>query len=609
MTESSESSFDAMMRRWLLRMAGRYSPVLAIGLAVLMLVLFIPTKQPGSGVATTGGNGSTNPALSSGASGGPSTAGTGSGAAATGASTGGSGAIAGSPNTVAGAAVSGSGSSSSGTSGAASAGPTGTGTSSGSGRAYGVSVAGVTCSPGAPQFTWATQAPGCVPAWTGDNGGATAPGVTGSTITLTYRLPNSSEQTAVDAIVGSADINETDYVDDLDSYIAFFNKQFELYGRKVVLKTFDGQGDYLEEDQGQDLAATQSDAETAKDLGAFGDVTFPLVSSEYYAEDLAAEHVVAFSGVGLPQSWYEQYAPYEYSTLGQTGTNSLANATQIVCRRMAGLPAVYSGNFTSTTRKFGVIYPNEPTYQDEVAAFVKELQSTCGVDIASSDQISYTINTSDYASESAEAIAKLKSDHVTTVICDCGPLVPVFLTDSAGTDDYYPEWLTPAFGDTIARDYNQKVWSHAMVIGSEFPPIDTIEAYKAFQVGYPGKQPAEMEPNSPPYFYAAFYTLLQVFDALQAAGPDLTPATFERGMFSLPSSKTGDTIGGDWQFGQNVFDPVASYSLGWWDGSAKSNFDGGTGAYQNCDGGTMYLDDDPSQLGGPGRQLECFSSS
>ncbi|HEX4862861.1 MAG TPA: hypothetical protein VFV02_02240 [Acidimicrobiales bacterium] len=585
----SQAEFEAMMRRWLLKVSARYVPVAVIGLGIALIIAFVPTTQP-NGAA--GG-------LQAGAPGaqGGGTTGSSAGGAANPAATPGQG-----------GAPSGGGSATPGTAGttqaaaspAASSGITPPATS-------GVARTGVTCGPGVRQFTWSKYAPNCVPAYHGNNGGATAPGVTPTTITLTYRLANSAQQSAINALAGAANVNQDDYVSDLKAYIAYLNKQFELYGRQVVLKTYQGQGDYIEEDQGQDLAATQSDAVTAHDMGAFGDVTFSLEASQPYEEDLAAEHVIGFSSVGLSQQWFEQHAPYEYSVQGPTGTNGVTSAAAVVCRRLAGMPAAFSSDtiYQHTNRKFGIIFPQTPVYASEVDLWKQQMSTGCGVQVASNDTIGYTINIAQYEQEATTAMAELKSDGVTTILCACDPIVPIFLTNAAAQQQYFPEWFATYFGDPIARNYNQTEWQNTIVNGIQFPSIPTTEAFKTYQLAYPGQHPAEWSPGSPPYFYVPYYTLLQIFDALQAAGPDLTPSSFEGGMFSLPSSAPGDVVGAQWNFGQRVFDPVTSYSLAKWNPNTVSAFDNTKGAYTWCNGGQTYLVTDPSALGGPREQLQC----
>ena len=590
--ELDSREIEAAVRRYLARIARRYAPA-AVGLLALILVLvFVPTvslnnaQTANNGVQSGGGSGGGSSAGSAGGgAGGPTAAGSGSSAGGFGTPVGSSGGLGGG-----------------GSGGTASA----TGGSSVSGGGGNVSKTNVTCTSGARQFAWSKYAPACVPAYRGNNGGATAPGVTGSTITLSYRIPNSAQQSAIDALAGAANINDSAYIADVQSYVNFFNSQFELYGRKVVLKPYNGQGDYIEEDQGQNLAAAQADAVTAaKSLGAFGDVTFSLEASEPYEQDLAQQHVISFSSVAEPHSWYEQYYPYEFSVQGAEGTVGVQSSSSVVCRRLAGLKAIYSGNAGDSlrTRTFGVIYPENPHYTEEVQQ-EEQLVGQCGVQLK--PVIAYSINVAEYETESTQAVAQMKAAGVTTMLCACDPIFPILLTNAQNQQNYFPEIFTTSFGDPVGRDYNQTAWSRTIAGGVQFPPLQSTEAYKAYQVGYPGQHPNEWQGTSPPYFYVPYYTLLQVFDALQAAGPDLTPQSFARGEFSSPSSQPGDVVEGQWIFGNQVFDPISSFSLAWWDQNYVSQFDSTKGGYRWCNGGQVYDVRNLAALGGPGQQLQCF---
>ena len=617
----NQAAVDAMIRRYMMKMAGRYVPVLAVALAVALVFVFVPTKQSNTSLNPTGDYTAGNVGSAAGAGGagsganGATAGGTGSGASAAGVAGAASGSAGGTGSATAAGNVGTSGGAVSNSGGGGSTGGTGgpagpaagtTTASYSSPSLSGVAKTGVTCGSGARQFSWSRYAPWCEPAFHGNNGGATALGVTGSTITLTYRLPNSAQQTAIDSLAGDANINDGDMIKDLQSYINYFNSQFELYGRHVVLKTYQGQADYIEEDQGQDLAATQADSVTVHDMGAFGDVTFSLEASQYYEQDLAAEHVIGFSGVGMSEQWFQQYAPYEFSVQGASGTNSIQATSAVVCRRLAGMPAIYAGDPVMTTQKrvFGIIFPQTPVYQSEVNQLQQLLSKGCGINHIKT--IGYAINVANYEEEAASAMAQLHSSGVTTILCACDPIADIFLSNAADNQQYYPEWVASYFGDPIGRHYDQKEWAHVITGGWQWPSYSTVEAYKTFERAYPGHQPAEVPPSSPRYYYVPYYTLLQIFDALQAAGPDLTPYTFEQGMFSLPSSEPGDFVGGQWQFGQGVFDPIVSYSFNWWDPNAVSNFDGTKGAYEWCNNAQTYSVFEPAALGPPGHQLSCF---
>ncbi len=88
------------------------------------------------------------------------------------------------------------------------------------------------------------QSPPCVPFWTGNNGGSTSFGVTGSTITVA--LPTSD---------GSLPQWEADLA-------KFFNKRFEFYGRSIVLQPFTDPGNHAD---APTVTAYQSEASDVHD--------------------------------------------------------------------------------------------------------------------------------------------------------------------------------------------------------------------------------------------------------------------------------------------------------------------------------------------------------
>jgi hypothetical protein len=277
---SEAAAVEAMVRRYLARLLIRALPIVAVLLAALLVIVLVPSKN------------TNNSASSQGTSGVSATAGGGSSAGANVAGAQGSGSVTNPASTSGGSGASAVGASS--TASTPASGPAASGGPIAPVATSGVSRSGVTCGNGARQFSFSKYAPLCVPAYSGNNGGATAHGVTASTITLVYRNRSSGESAAISAATGAAEGGtDPQYVQDMNTYIDYFNKVFELYGRKVVLKAFNGQGDYVQEDQGQDLAAAEADAVTARDDGAFADVSFPLGSStQPYEEDLARQGVL-----------------------------------------------------------------------------------------------------------------------------------------------------------------------------------------------------------------------------------------------------------------------------------------------------------------------------
>jgi len=487
------AQIEQMVRAYIARVARRYAPMMAGLVALLLVVILVPStsrsaNQPTAaggqgGLAAAGGSGGASAAGGSGTAG---SAASGSGGA-TSSGAGGAGAGGGS---VGGAGVSGS----SGATGSGS-GSSGAGATSGGAAVTGLARSGVHCGPGVKQVGWSTYAPPCVPKFTGNNGGATSHGVTASTITLSYRVGNSTQDAAVYAAAGAAaPAPDPAYIADLNSFIGLFNKNFELYGRKVVLKSFQGQGDYILEDEGQDQAQAQADAVTARDQGAFADVTFQLKGSNPYWTGLAQQGVMAMGPLGFPESYYQRYAPYwwSFTPSGTQGADLVGNS---VCERASGLPAAYAGDalYQKQTRKFGLITPENPEYL-EVADQIKSQLSGCGVAIAK--QVSYAIDVTSYESEAASMVAQMKAAGVTTVICFCDPIVPIFLSNSASSENYFPEWFEPNYLDPQGRLENQNEWSHALSDAGRYPAQSANEAYQAYRLAAAGGKKIDQHPNA-----------------------------------------------------------------------------------------------------------------
>ena len=556
----------------------RYAPVAAAAAALVLVVTLTPSTSPpatdaslgpqdGAGAPLDGSTGTTAPGrTATPAAGGPVTAGS-------------------EP----------AGSGTTGTAGGAGAGTTGTVTQPVTTR--GVSRAGVACRPGAKQVPWTVYAPPCVAAYNGANGGATSYGVTGTTITLSYRLGNSTSDAAIAAATGAAaPPSDAAYLADLNTYAAFFNKQFELYGRKVVIKSFQGKGDYIQEDQGQGADRAQADAATARSLKAFGDVTFQLRGSNPYWSSLAQQRVVAWGPLGFPDSYYQRHSPYWWSiTPSGTGVGSWMG--NLACQRMTGMKAIFAPDqaLAAKQRSFGLIHPDNPEYA-AIADVIKGIMGRCAAKVTR--EATYSINVAQFQTQSQSIVAQMQAAGVTTVLCYCDPVVPIFLGNSAQSQNYYPEWVQPYWGDGQAQQPYGGKWRGLMTDGAAWPDDQHNEAYRVFKLASGGKEPGEL------YYAAAYGTLLQVFLGLQVAGPTLTPVNLARGSLALPSV-TGYL--GTMEFAHgHAYTPVASAPVGWFDPEYTSPFDDLPGGYRNCDNGKIHSFTDPSTWGGPHVQLHCF---
>ncbi|MHB8318923.1 MAG: type 1 periplasmic-binding domain-containing protein [Acidimicrobiales bacterium] len=461
----------------------------------------------------------------------------------------------------------------------------------------GITVGGVKCGPGVRQVPWSHYAPICVPKWTGNNGGATAPGVTRTTITLTYREAASSELQALYSLVPPSAIGtNSEGIATMQAYINTFNKEFELYGRKVVLKPFVGKGDFISEFSGQDQTGAQEDAVTAKSLGAFADSSV-LDATTLYERELARQGVIGLTIYGAPTSFFQRYSPYLYTT-GTVCSKTVAQTVQLVGRTLNKTPVSFAGGgLNGRKRVFGFIGYGNSEQQACNQEIVSQLKSRYGITV--SPVITMALNGNELQNEAATAIAKLKSAGVTTILCStCDFITPIYLTKAADTQGYYPEWIQTDLLDSLTALQSSAQLAHTEGFGSQVLPKQATEAYHAFKLGAP---PGE---HIIPSFSYVYEPLLMFFDALQAAGPDLTPATFQKGFRSLPPSTPGGMYGG-WAFNSNSFDPNASYSMAAWSNTAVNAVDGIRGSWVNCNNGSLYnYNGTPPQL--PiGKELNC----
>jgi hypothetical protein len=581
---ASSREVEAIVRRYLARVARRYTPLVVALVVLLLVVTLVPTVSPKNQAANQLGG--TNQVA-----GGPLS---GQAAAGTGATA----------STVAGGPATGSVAPIGSVGGTTGSSDTANGiTAPLAAGAAGVTRAGIQCGPGVLQVPWSPYAPPCVSAYSGNNGGTTSFGVSKTSITAVFRRTNSAEEKAAFALVGKAAPGTDDqWLSDMRMYLGLFNKTYELYGRQLVLKDFTGQGDNLQEDQGQNLEGAQADAATAHDRGAFMDLTQSptLALTQPYAEDLAQQHVVTVGGLALPQSWYQQHAPWEFSPLGD-GTKAAQISANLVCARLSGQPAVFAGDpvYQHENRVLGLVTPDSDVYNQLGNEIVQNMQRGCGAAIAK--RIHYSINVATVATQAVNVMGQLHAAGVTTVICVCDPTAEITFSSTAATQAYTPEWIVSPWLDPEARVTNQSEWSHAVSLEGTSPRKAESEAYKAFKLaaaaaGQPTAEPKEQ------YFGVAYYILVYAFNVLQRAGPNLNPTSFEQAAFSMPKTAVGDI--GTWGGGPQAFTPNLDAHVGYWDPNAISNFDGMKGAWISCEGGAWFPF--AQSTFGPRQQLHCF---
>lgn len=568
-----DARIEAAVRRYIQQVARRYLPIV-VGVGTLILIAtLLPSKLNSSTVATgpvaagVGGygpagisTGSTEPSAGSGGqtvagAATPGASGTGAGSGSTGASGGGGGAVAGTP---------------------------------------GVAVSGVKCGPGVRQVTWSKYAPPCVPVWSGNNGGATSRGVTASQITFVVRQTTDYD-TAAKSFGWASFAQVASYY---QTMIGLFNRTYELYGRKVVLKTYNGQGSTLDEQADQGQAQAQADAQTEYDLGSF--ISVPLFDSAIYAIAEANKGIVSIGAPMTRESVSAQYAPYFYdNTVWPSSDNWGRGAAETACARMNGMPAIYAHDPLSqrTTRVWGLTRIEQAEYAAAGTQFLATSKALCGLNVKQDSQYNY--NFTDEAQQAVAIVAQMKAAGVTTLVFAGDPLMYVQMTLAAAQQNWYPEWLIVDPTEQLTREANQTEAASSIKVSPQGQSIQELK--DAWHLAAPGQPDPPGGLNNLSYM-VVYQTLQQAFGAIQMAGPNLTPSSFRAGRAAIPGSH-GDF--GYWNATAqpgNIYNLDADFTLAKFSPTAASQADGKQGAYLRCNGAARYPFVDPTMGSG---QLQC----
>jgi hypothetical protein len=455
-------------------------------------------------------------------------------------------------------------------------------------RAQGVAPA-ANCPGGALQVAGSPYSPACVQ-FSGNNGGATHRGVTADTITVAIREgndredPNSDEENSeLEKKAEEAGISPSpaDRRRELDTLIAYFNKNYQLYGRQVKLVRYSGRGDGQAEIAGGGQEAANADAvKVAQEIKAFADLS---ALTQPYMDALVRQKVLAIGGLHMPQSYYAQRAPYAWGQLVDC-TTLMNSAVDLLAKRLApnqNAERAGSAGMRAKPRKYGLIFPDDAVYSQCINEARPKLKAA-GISFAK--EIRYALQFAKLQQEAPNMAAQLKAAGVTTLVLVTDPLLPFFLTGSATQQDYYPEWFVSGTigtdADVAGQFYDADQWQNALGqsyltgLGSG----KNTEAYRAF---------ASMKNGSPTALVDLTYqTLMMLFIGLQQAGPNLNPSTFAQGLFSY-GKHTGDY--GQWSFGPNDFTSTDDAREFYFDPKALSPFNNRPGRCVPVSGGKRFV--------------------
>jgi len=440
-------------------------------------------------------------------------------------------------------------------------------------------------------------APRCAPAWDdgADNGGATYRGVTADTITvLVFREAKNEIVSTILEPEGLRATREQE-VAFMDAAEIFLNTHYEFFGRTLDLVMFDAPSC---PETTPDVPACKEAAREAAAQDPFA-VLWMVPSYPEVFDEWVREGIISVGGWHFDDSYFTGRRPYRYDPF-MDGTQTADFIAEYYCTKMANQMATHSGAVIHSSypnggargqvpRRVGIVTPDLEA-NILAAERVKSLIAAC--DATEPVVVGYDPDPTRGAQQAGANTTAFIDAQVTTVICMCDPIAPVFRTNNMTRNAYFPEFLLPGSGlldyDKLGRLYDRQQMAHAFGPSHLNQPVDHSESDASIAWNEAGNSGDACGACNLPWTY---YQLLGAM--LQSAGPNLTPATVEQGMLNLPDRGGWAESGGDprrplSRYGVGDYTGISDMREVYWDANATSRLDGRPGAYVPMNDGTRY---------------------
>lgn len=446
-------------------------------------------------------------------------------------------------------------------------------------------------------------APACSGKFKGDNGGATAIGVTKDTIKVVVMRGNYG--TTVDAILTASGSNPSapDFDAALRTAEKFINERFELYGRKIQFKQRKFRNGTGGEGPPNFGALRNEVREIVQEEKPFG-VIFSNPQAGPIFNEFSKLGVVNLGGYGNTDAFFKSNAPYHWD-VNLSGSEMATHTANWWCTRMNGQKASYVGNnvpdMRNTTRVLGIVGTDEQENQQAVGEFEAAIGRQCGAKVA--HKYFYSPNVQTAPAQRRAAIEKMReAPQSTTVMCWCDQVAPAFLYDEEELNNYYPENImigAPYMDDDdVAQTYDHF-----------FDPQRPANEYPTYENGFGFAQYPEDEPvdrdraarvwkagggaGAKPNFDAAgdYDYWMMIATLIQYSGPRLTAENIAAG--AARSQPTAPGGGADPRLPPRAFSP-GDYTWNdavrevYWSPRKKSPGEGADGAYSSLNGGRWF---------------------
>ncbi len=375
-------------------------------------------------------------------------------------------------------------------------------------------------------FTYAAP---CAKEFSGDNGGATADGVTADSIKIVVYQgdPAKNQLQAATVSKAGADVSPATAKQTYEGYFKLFEKYYNTYGRKLDITYYLGTG------APNDEVTARADADAIAEMHPFA-VISGANQTPVWAEELTSKGVMCLGNCSLavPTKTVLANAPFLMG-VGPTPEQAGLMTAKLVTGMLKGKNAVYGGDAVKNKKRVFAVthYDTVDGQQKDAYATLKAALTKGGVKIAA--DLPFQLDLARGQENARVMIAKLKDAGVTTVIYTGDPLTPSNLTKEATAQNYFPEWV---IGSNVlvdiavfGRTYDQQQWQHAF--GLALTPA------RVNQDVNPGYTLYKWFNGSPPpdnTYGIIIGDLTQLVNGIHETGPNLTPETFKNAVFNAP---------------------------------------------------------------------------
>jgi len=463
-----------------------------------------------------------------------------------------------------------------------------------------------------PRQTEDKLSPPCVAYFKGDNGGATAIGVTRDMVTVVVYVgsrgyPDEGKDPAsapgCGVLVDLATTDRADYETRWwRAYMRYFNERYQTYGRTVRI--------WLQTAvcvNPPTSVTRRADAQAAWErLRPFavltGLPTDARAANTPYLEVMNSHGVVTLPSpldTPRPRRYYNRHPGLVWSYQANLELTAQRYA-RWVCQQVVPFDASFTGDplANNNPRVLGQLYADTPEYPEisENSRIIAAEVKRCGGTIVVTRTISSAkpeteanAGNTKPEQEIALAIAEFKRQGVTTVLWT--GLVSAAPTKAAAAINYNPEWVVQGLLQTDSNTYgflmDQSQWSRAWV-QTEAPYIANYlrnECVLSAQSADPGV----MTTVAGEFCGVAYVPLRLLFTGIQVAGPRLTVKSVDEGFHAIPDVPSPDPSVPACYFHPGDYSCVKDAIAQWWDPSCKPRSTNFQGCYRIPERGRRFL--------------------